>query len=80
MRETPPPTLARLVVGSVAVAFAAGTLAPRASAQGTARAIGIDTTNFDRSLLVFGEQANIPRLLSGGVLMALAVWIAERRT
>ena len=32
------------------------------------------------SLLVFGEQANIPRLLCGGALMVLAVWIAERRT
>ena len=32
------------------------------------------------SLLVFGEQANIPRLLCGGALMALAVWIAERRS
>jgi drug/metabolite transporter (DMT)-like permease len=33
------------------------------------------------SLLVFGETANLPRLLLGGGLMALAVWLAgERKT
>ena len=31
------------------------------------------------SLLVFGEQVDLPRLLAGGVLLALAVWVAERR-
>jgi drug/metabolite transporter (DMT)-like permease len=31
------------------------------------------------SLLVFGETADIPRLLLGGALMALAVWMAEGR-
>lgn len=32
------------------------------------------------SLLVFGESANLPRLLIGGALMVIAVWIAERKT
>jgi drug/metabolite transporter (DMT)-like permease len=32
------------------------------------------------SLLVFGETADAPRLLASGALMALAVWIAERKT
>jgi len=31
------------------------------------------------SLLVFGESANLPRLLAGGALMALGVWVAERK-
>ena len=31
------------------------------------------------SLLVFGETANVPRLLVGGALMALGVWVAERK-
>lgn len=31
------------------------------------------------SLLVFGETANVPRLLLGGALMIVAVWIAERK-
>jgi len=31
------------------------------------------------SLLFFGEHANLPRLLLGGALMGLAVWIAERK-
>ncbi len=31
------------------------------------------------SLLVFGERADLPRLLLGGALMAAAVWVAERR-
>ena len=31
------------------------------------------------SLLFFGEHANVPRLLAGLALMALAVWVAERR-
>ncbi|MEY2878900.1 MAG: hypothetical protein RLZZ15_1280 [Verrucomicrobiota bacterium] len=31
------------------------------------------------SLVVFGERADVPRLLIGGTLMGLAVWIAERR-
>lgn len=31
------------------------------------------------SLLVFGEQVDLLRLLAGGVLLALAVWVAERR-
>ena len=31
------------------------------------------------SLLVFGESADLPRLLLGGALMAFAVWIAERK-
>ncbi|MSU22839.1 MAG: EamA family transporter [Opitutus sp.] len=32
------------------------------------------------SLLVFGESADLPRLLVGGALMALAVWVAERKS
>ena len=32
------------------------------------------------SLLFFGETANLPRLLLGGALMALAVWVAERKS
>lgn len=32
------------------------------------------------SLLFFGETAHVPRLLVGGALMALAVWIAERKS
>ena len=31
------------------------------------------------SLLVFGESADLPRLLLGGALMAIAVWVAERK-
>ena len=31
------------------------------------------------SLLVFGETADLPRLLVGGALMAIAVWVAEGR-
>jgi len=31
------------------------------------------------SLLLFGEHADLPRLLLGGALMGLAVWLAERR-
>jgi drug/metabolite transporter (DMT)-like permease len=31
------------------------------------------------SLLFFGESADLPRLLAGGALMALGVWVAERR-
>ncbi|MDP1825094.1 MAG: EamA family transporter [Archangium sp.] len=31
------------------------------------------------SLLVFGEQVDLPRLLLGGALLALAVWVAERK-
>jgi hypothetical protein len=31
------------------------------------------------SLLFFGEKADLPRLLAGGVLMALGVWVAERK-
>jgi drug/metabolite transporter (DMT)-like permease len=31
------------------------------------------------SLLFFGEHANLPRLLIGGALMVLGVWIAEKR-
>lgn len=31
------------------------------------------------SLLFFGESANILRLLAGGALMGLGVWVAERR-
>jgi len=30
------------------------------------------------SLLFFGESANVPRLLAGAVVMALAVWLAEK--
>ncbi len=30
------------------------------------------------SLLFFGEHADLPRLLVGGVLMAAALWVAER--
>ena len=30
------------------------------------------------SLLVFGETADVPRLLAGGALMAFAVWLAEK--
>ena len=29
------------------------------------------------SLLVFGETADVPRLLAGGAIMALAVWLAQ---
>jgi drug/metabolite transporter (DMT)-like permease len=32
------------------------------------------------SLLVFGESANLPRLFVGGGLMALAVWLAGRKS
>ncbi len=32
------------------------------------------------SLLFFGEHANLPRLLIGGALMILGVWIAERHS
>lgn len=32
------------------------------------------------SLLVFGESADLSRLLLGGALMALGVWVAERKT
>ncbi len=32
------------------------------------------------SLLFFGEHANLPRLLIGGVLMILGVWIAEKHS
>jgi hypothetical protein len=31
-------------------------------------------------LVVFGESADLPRLLLGGALMALGVWIAERKS
>lgn len=31
------------------------------------------------SLLLFGEQIDVPRLLAGGALLALAVWVAERK-
>jgi carboxylate/amino acid/amine transporter len=31
------------------------------------------------SLVVFGEQVELPRLLAGGALLALAVFVAERR-
>jgi len=31
------------------------------------------------TLLVFGEQAAVPQLVLGGAIMALAVWVAERR-
>lgn len=31
------------------------------------------------SLLFFGETADLPRLLAGGALLALGVWVAERR-
>jgi drug/metabolite transporter (DMT)-like permease len=31
------------------------------------------------SLLVFGENTDLPRLLLGGALMALGVWVAERK-
>ncbi|MBL9202682.1 MAG: EamA family transporter [Opitutaceae bacterium] len=31
------------------------------------------------SLIVFGERADLPRLLLGGGLMGIAVWLAERR-
>lgn len=31
------------------------------------------------SLLFFGETVNVPRLLAGGALMALGVWVAERK-
>ena len=31
------------------------------------------------SLVVFGETADVPRLLAGGALMAFAVWLAERK-
>jgi predicted metalloendopeptidase len=63
-------TLTRLVFGSVAVALAAGTLAPRASAQGTARALGIDTTNFDRSVR---PQDDFFRFVNGGWLTRTAI-------
>ncbi|MSU64919.1 MAG: EamA family transporter [Opitutus sp.] len=32
------------------------------------------------SLLVFGEQANLPRLLASLVVMSLAVWVAEKKS
>jgi drug/metabolite transporter (DMT)-like permease len=32
------------------------------------------------SLLFFGETADIPRLLVGGAIMALAVWLADRKS
>ncbi len=32
------------------------------------------------SLLVFGESADLPRLVIGGALMALGVWLAEQKT
>ena len=32
------------------------------------------------SLLVFGEQVELPRSLAGGALLALAVWVAERKS
>lgn len=31
------------------------------------------------SLIVFGEQVDLPRLLASGVLLVLAVWLAERK-
>jgi drug/metabolite transporter (DMT)-like permease len=31
------------------------------------------------SLLFWGERADLPRLLAGGALMALGVWVAERK-
>jgi drug/metabolite transporter (DMT)-like permease len=32
------------------------------------------------SLLIFGETADLPRLLASGALMALAVWLAEKKS
>ena len=32
------------------------------------------------SLLVFGETADLTRLICGGMLMIFAVWVAERKT
>ena len=58
-------SLARLTVAAAAVALAAGTLAPAAAAQTTARALGIDTTNFDRSVR---PQDDFFRFVNGGWL------------
>jgi putative endopeptidase len=70
MRHTPPTVLARLALASVAVAFAAGTVAPAASAQGTVRALGIDTTNFDRAVR---PQDDFFRFVNGGWLTRTAI-------
>jgi putative endopeptidase len=60
----------RSAAAAAAVAFAAGTFAPAASAQSSVRALGIDTTNFDRSVR---PQDDFFRFVNGGWLARTAI-------